>query len=480
MNNPVEALSETFVAMQRQIDTLEATISESLAHKLLALEDIGWTKLSGQADDSSGLTLETLHDLIPNLRDMAAANPLHKRGAQLRHAYVFGRGINFTGVDTPRVKNAMSNLYNKNTLFNVQAYTTLNLAKFTDGNVFVVRDETTNVFVAVPIQQISAVITDPDDASKVRYFRRTWSSNGTEKTLWYPLARYKKSQVGRGKRGGKINKTITVSGRVEKVAQTEVMYHEASNRQTGWTFGIPDSLAASVWTVAYSEYLSDNSALVKALQQIAWTVQSATKKSAANAAVAVAQPGVGGTAVLGGGNMLASAGVPSAQVNMNNGQPLAAMVATSLAVPVIALLSSPGATGGSYGAATTLDEPTLKGMTTVQEEWKGFYEEILTDIGATNPEVSFPNISQDPIYRELQSLSVAYTSGAIHQDEYREAVLALADIKSLHDGPPKPDEFNAGTDPSDGTDPAPRQGNAGAVAGGVEQDDTNHDPDTEN
>jgi len=473
--NPLAELNQAFATMQGQIDMLE----ESLAQKVLDLEDIGWTKLAGRNDDGSGPTLASLQTISPHLQDMAAANPLHVRGAQLRHAYVFGRGINFTGVDTGKVKTAMSNLYNVSTLFSVQAYTTLNLAKFTDGNVFVVRDEKTNIFTLVPMTQISASLTDSDDASKVRYFLRTWSANGKERQLWYPLARYKKSKVGRGRRNGTIQKTISTNGKSIPVAQDAVIYHEASKRQVGWTYGIPDSLAASVWTVAYSEYLSDNSALVKALQQIAWTVQSATKKGTQNAAIGVAQPGVGGTAVLGGGNVLASAGVPSAQVNMSNGQPLAAMVATAFGVPVIALLSSPGATGGSYGAASTLDEPTLKGMTAIQDEWKGFYREILTDIGATDPQVTFPNISQDQTYREAQSLATSYTAGLLWQDEARAGTLDLLDVQKLHETPPKPDAFNAGKDPADTTDPVASQGNSGAVAGGTNQDTTNHDADNE-
>ena len=160
------------------------------------------------------------------------------------------------------------------------------------------------------------------------------------------------------------------------------------------------------------------------------------------------------------------------------------MVATSFGVPVIALLSSPGATGGSYGAATTLDEPTLKGMKAEQDTYKLFLQELLEDMGSPDAEVSFPNISQDPTYRELQSLAQAYATGAISQQEYRDATLQLLDVTKIDDTLPKPDAFNAGVDKqaeaeatAQASNPVPSQGNSGAVAGGNDQGDTNHDMD---
>lgn len=475
----------SFEAIGREIDSLrsqnvamEQMLTENLAKKVLAMEDIGWDPIWGKQSNDRGLSLKDLHNVTPHLRDMASVNPLHIRGAQLRHSYVFGRGLEFTGL-TPRTQAIVDNLYNQSALFSVQAYETNNLEKFVSGNFFILRDESTNILTVVPIEEIVAEVTDPDDPSKVRYFLRKWSSvnasgDPVDKERWYPVSRYKKSQIGRGKRGGKINKTISVSGRSVPVDQGTVIYHETTKRQAGWTYGVPDSLGGAVWSVAYSEYLKDNAALVKALQQIAWSITSATKGGVNNSAVSIAQPGVGGTASMGSGNSLSSVGVPSAQVNFNNGQPLAAMVATSFGVPVIALISSPGATGGSYGAATTLDTPTIKGMKAVQDSWKLLYKEILSDMGSPNAEVTFPNISQDETYRESQSIGQAYADGRLHQDEAREATLALLDVRKMHEEMPGPDEFNAGSDPNDSSNPEPSQGNTGATPGGANQDDTDH------
>jgi hypothetical protein len=243
-----------------------------------------------------------------------------------------------------------------------------------------------------------------------------------------------------------------------------VIYVHSSNRQTGWTFGLPDSLGALVWSAAYKAYLADNATLVKALSQLAWKVSAATKTGADNAAVAVKVPGTGGTAVVGNGTDVTAVSRGS-DVNFNNGQPLAAMVATSFGVPVIALLSSPGATGGSYGAATTLDTPTIKGMKAIQDSWVVFYREILGDMGAPKALVWFPNISQDETYREVQSLVTAYEAGAISQEELREATLDLLDVKKLSDKLPVAPEKQT----------LSAQGKTGAVAGGQDQNTGNHD-----
>lgn len=470
--SPIDALNQMFQSQQHTIERLE----ESLAQRVLQLEDVGWTPLNTNPD-RDGPDLDLLKTVTPRLRDLAATNPLHVRGAQLRHAYIFGRGVNFTGL-TPKTREAVENQYNKTALFSVQAYSTINAAKFTDGNLFLLRDEDTNILSLVPLREITGVVTDGDDNSKVRYFQRTWTSNDQERIVWYPVSRYKKSFIGRGKRG-KLPKTINKN----PVAQRTVIYHETTKRQVGWTFGVPDSLAAVVHSAAYSEYLADNSKLSKALMQIAWSISTASRPAAKNAAYQVARnDGAGGTAVLGGGNQLSSVGVPSAQVNYNNGQPLAAMVASSFGVPVIALLSSPGATGGSYGAASTLDEPTRNGMRAEQDSWTAFFEEILRDMGSPDASVQFPNITQDPTYREAQTLANGYIMGAIHQDEYRDAFLNLVDVERLHPTPPKPDEFNNGKTPDytgEDSDPLARQGNSGAVPGGVNQGETDHSADDE-
>jgi hypothetical protein len=452
---------QELAALRADNEIMHLRLEEStLAQRLIALDDVGWTALFGpDYDEDAGPTLAELHKVSDKLRPEAALNPL-----QLRHSYVFGRGLYLTALD--KAEPYVTDTYNKQALFSVDAYAVGNLALFTDGNFLVLRDEATNLLTVVPLKQIEAVATDENDNAKIQYVLRAWTANGKDRRVWYPLARFKKTRVGRGKRRtqtGGIKRSISVGGKPVPVSQDSVIYVHSSNRQAGWTWGLPDSLAALVWSQAYKEYLRDNAQLVKALSQLAWKVSAATKAGADNAAAKVTVPGIGGTAVVGPGSDV-NAVSRGSSVDFGNGQPLAALVATSFGVPVIALLSSPGSTGGSYGAATTLDEPTLKGMKAIQDSWKSFYEEILTDMGAASPGVSFPNISQDPTYRESQSIAQAYADGRLFQEEAREATLELLDVQRLKQGLPKPDDFNVAGLAQAARDDAAKQAKASADA----------------
>lgn len=450
----------------------EYRMRESIRNRMLDLENIGWAPLEGLSEEDDGPDLDSLKKISPKLRDMAATNPWHIRGAQLRHSYVFGRGVSFNNVSKPAVQKVINDPHNKSALFSVDAYETANLALFTDGNFFVIRQgERANArFIVVPIKQVAGVVTNPDDSSDVWFIKRAWSANGEAQEKWYPVSRHKKTRAGR------LPKSI----KGVPVDQKSVMYYRTSKRQAGWTWGVPDSMGALVYTECYTEYLRDNLVLVKALSRVAWRFTNPNLKTANAAAAQIrdADGKIGGTALLAGGSQLQGVGVPSAQVNMGNGQPVVAAVATSFGVPVIALLSSPGETGGSYGAATSLDEPTLKGMQAVQNSWAAFYEEILRDVGAPDAVMEFPAISTDPTHRQVASIVLATTTGLLHRDEGRDAVMDLLDVAKMHDSLPKADGFNNWKDSETGGDPNARQGNTGAVPGGIEGEGlVNHDAD---
>ena len=466
--DPIDRLNEQFAALKVENEVL----SERLADVATRVEDVGWQQIFGSfEDEDAGFSLDQLKAFSEKLRDLVVSSPLMKRGAQLRHGYIFGRGVTFSNTP-PRVRRMIDEPNNNAALFCSSAWEEMNNARFTDGNFFVIRKKTTNALTRVPLSQITAVITDPDSAERIWFLQRTWTANGEAYKSWYPVNTYT----------GKVRERIKGGdGKFVPVDNTSVIYHSASNKQVGWTFGIPDGLAALAWALAYAEYLQNNAKLVRAYATIAFKISSNTKNGQNNAAAQIALPaGVAGTAVQGPGTDLAAMPRSGSDVDFNKGQPIAAMVAASFGVSVIALLSSPGATGGSYGAAQTLDSPTIRVMASAQDSWVPFLRTILLDMGGTRngdkkTDVVFPSIETDEIYRQLQSLMQAYTTGAIHQSEYRKKVVDILDIIEPDAGLPKPDEFNAGKDPSDDTNLAPTQGNTGV--GNPNSDVSNHDND---
>lgn len=448
----------------------DVSVSESLAG---ILSERGWAPIL----EAEGLPLYEVQAVTRGLRQMARQHPLHSRGAQLRHAYIFGRGMRVDGLSRAQ-RDVYEDTSNQATLFGVAATVSLNLEKFCAGNVVIVRDTALNTYTVVPIEEVTDVRCDPFDRSRILYVKRTWAvGSEPSQSMWMPT-----SWAARTRK--RMPRAMT--GDSAPVRRRYVAYISSSSRQAGWVWGVPDSLAGAIYARAYSEYLQNSSKLSKALSMIAWSVVGKSKRGAGEAAASVhtaqATGSIGGTAINGGASQISGVGVPSAQVNYNNGQPLAAMVAASFGVPVIALLSSPGATGGSYGAATTLDTPTVKGFEAEQDIWASLYEEILYDIDPSNKDlkVSFPSIEQDAGYRKMSSVTAAYAGGALFQDEFRELSLAILDQPDRHPGElPEPDEFNAGTDTADDSNFSPSQGNSGAVPGGFNQDDTNHDGDEE-
>lgn len=447
--------------------------------RMIQIEEIGWKRLYGEVDSEEGFSLDSLKSVSEDLYDMVATSPLISRAIELRHGYTFGKGFQLNIPDHAKmVKNVMDNPYNWESTLADEATERLLIEDAAAGNAFHIkkgRGKDTKI-ISVPLSQVTGIITDEDDAQRIHYFQRSWSVKGKERTEWIPLNRYVES-------GAKIPDIIRAlpSDPPVTVSKDTVGFVFSGMRPAGWTFGIPTALAAKAWLVMYTEALQNNAILVKALSQIAWKYTNKTGKGARAVGAEIAsEKGVGGSISM-SDTQDVQAMPRGNDVNFNNVQPLAALVASRFGVSVIALLASPGATGGSYGAATTLDEPTLNVMSTLRKKMKRYIEEILNSISPTvKVEIEFPSMSGDADYRKAQALANAHATGALFQREYRDAILQLYPIENPQKGLPKPNGFNTWADWKDEA-PAPggmaAQGKSGPVPGGTNQGETDHSTD---
>lgn len=471
--------------LAKQIENLsedKMNLQEMVSDLALRLDTVGWVPGNGW-DGESGMTLTALQETSKTLVDMVAQSPLMKRANQLRHGYVFGRGMLFSDIK-PRHKKIMEAPFNKKCLFSMMAWEELMAARLTDGNLFVLRKVKDEEYYRIPLAEITGVVTDPDSDERVWYIQRTWTaknSSGKSETrvVWYPTNDYASR-----KHPSEISN--------KPVAKDAVMHFMAFNRQVGFTFGVPDGYAAILWAIAYSEYLKNNSKLVKAYAQIAYKASTKTQNGANNIAAQIAQPGVAGTATMGPLQDLVPMPRAGSDVSFENGRPLASMVAASLGVSVVALLADPGAAGSSYGSAQTLDAPTIIVMASIQEAWKDFYTDLFGHVSGDPITVEFPSIENDQVYRQIQSLAQVYAQGGIHQEEFRAAVLDLLDIREPKDGLPVPDNFNtahltpeeaaknaqAQADAKAASNPVASQGNSGATGGSKGETDNSGRTDT--
>ena len=453
-------LTEQFQAMASENELLRESYA-SMAQAIMSFDDQGWNEIR-PATVEDGFALTDLKHASKKIRELTEGNPLLKRGAALRTSYIFGKGVSF-GVLQPRFQKIFESPINQDVLFSPEAQAINERSHFTDGQFFILGNVATKQFQRIPFTEIGGIVTNPDNPEEIWYVRRSWPRNSQELMglnikeqqldVWYPADTYKPA-----------------NGRyVSEIGQFPVdtryrMFVSRVNRRAGRTFGTPDCLPAVPWAHAYNEFLKDGSRMLKALSMFAWQLKSKTRTGVQNAAAAIASPGsVGSTAVL-GADMELSSMPRTGSVDLTDGRPLGSMVASALEVSVVALLSDPG-TSGAYGTAQTLDVPTLKAMEARQHIWTQFYKRVMEFIGVKDSVINWPKIESEPSQRLMQALALARETGAIWDDEYREAVIETLDVPRLHSTPPP------GFGNGDSGSAIPGQGNSGAV--GSMQDNAN-------
>ena len=481
--NMFEAMQGEFDNLKRQNEVLEESLNDLIAKA----NDAFWKPVNFVQQE--GVQLDELKQLSLRLREQEATGSLHTRAVQLMHAYVFGRGMLINKEDlVPRVRKAIEHPYNKAAVFGPKAKEELVRAMYTDGQVFILRGTGDRVLTRVPIAEVAGFNVDENSPERVWHIKRTWFNGTKHISKWYPTNDYMLATTPSTRAKSIINE----AGKRETVDNTKVLHFTSAGKQIGWAFGLPIGLPAMQWVETYTRFIQNSASLVESYNKIAFKFsQKASQAPATAAAIASAPAQVGGVASMGLADSLTAMPAIGSQVSFQNGRPIAALAASAVGVSVVALLSDPGAAGSSYGAAQTLDLPTIRVMSGWQDVWVEFFRELILGLGATEEtlEVSFPSIETDVPYRQITSLSQAYQMGGLHQEEYRGSLLSVLDIPNARpvDDLPEPDQFNAAhpipfesdedeaetnkPEPSDEpvNDPLARQGNSGAV-GSVEPD----------
>jgi hypothetical protein len=478
-NLNISALNEQFMRLQ----TENFELSESLSNISMMLDARGWDPL--YQSEKGGMSLEDVKSASRQLRELVVGNPLIKRGAKLRSSYVWSRGVNFPRMSS-RVRNRMLTNANERYIFSQEAYEELEMAAYTDGNIFLLGKDTDTQFMRVPLEEITGIMTDPDNKEVIWAFRRTWKRKigivETEIIRWYYTDSYPEN------RRRPIN--VQNSTGVNEIADTSyTMFYHSFNRQIGWTFGVPDAISVIAWARLYREFLENGAIMTKALAQFAYKLSSKGRSGISNAAAKIAVPDgqanrVGATAAMGSDVDLVPMPKAGAGYDFESGKSLASMIAAGLEVSVVALLADPGSSG-SYGTAQTLDTPTQKAMEIRQRAWGSLMKRILRYMGAPNDvEITWPSIETEPTHRMVQALSMAWESGILQADEFRVAILDILDIVPVQVAPPRgvmmPNntEYAASTtNDAPATGVTPSQGNSGAVGALADGDNELRDGD---
>ncbi|KAB2347340.1 hypothetical protein [Actinomadura rudentiformis] len=334
----------------------------------------GWQELTASA--AVEFSREGLRQISAVCRIMAVKNPLIKRGLALRQSYVWGQGVEISARDQ-RVNRVVQEFLddegNKRSLFGAVAREQADRSLGTDGNLFIAcftspRDGNVQIRI-VPWDEVSDVITNPEDKSEPWFYRHeawidepTPGGNGViqrPRLVYYPALGYRPAV-----KPSQIRDTAT--GAQARVRWDAPLVHVKVNALTGWKFGIGDAYAAVDWASAYKDFLTDWARLIKSLSRYAWRLTTKGSKQAAAKARIAAAPSkttsgdsnwAGATALQTPDQMLEAIPKSGATIDSDSGRPLAAMVASALDVPVTMLLGDPGVTG-NRATAETLDTPT--------------------------------------------------------------------------------------------------------------------------
>jgi hypothetical protein len=155
-------------------------VKERLAELELALEDRGWKRMLALADLE--FSRWGIQQIILICRLYRIKNPLIQRGILVSCFYVFGRSFEVSSEDeaTKELLDAFFKDPRNQCELGQNALMAKHAAKWTDGNIFwcFFSDPKTGETLVRSIDpiEIEEIITDPDDSSQERYFRRTWTS----------------------------------------------------------------------------------------------------------------------------------------------------------------------------------------------------------------------------------------------------------------------------------------------------------------
>lgn len=440
----VKAAQEQAVQSQNALEIA----MEAMGRLELSLEDAGWARMTASADQE--FSTEGLKRAAKLCRVVALAHPLVKRGLLLRQAYVFGQGVEIRGRDSEVnevVQRHLSDPSNIQTLYGDQAQERLERSHGTEGNLFLAcftnpLDGRVQVR-SLPFEQITQIITNPEDSSDPWFYRREWtqttitaegSIEAKTRVAFYPdLAHWPQSRP------------RTIQG--HRVYWDAPVKHSKVNDLEGWQFGIGDAYAALPWARSYQEFLADWATLVKSLSQFAWQLSGGRPSRTQKARQALQRRGspipgnettAGATVSTSGDVTLEAIPKTGAVIDSESGRPLATMVAAAMGLPSTILMADPGQSG-ARAVAETLDHPTKLEMQQRQAVWQNIYQDILGYVilqaikapqgglrgtvlrdrfsgketweltGDVDPtvEVSFPSLDQTPVDQVIAAITTA-------------------------------------------------------------------------
>jgi len=357
-------------------------LTESLSVLELQLERQGWESLTGGS--GTELNRHALREINKLARAMWLKNPLIQRGVNVQAYYVFGQGVEVSGVDD-EVDEVVQAFWNdaKN-----QAELTLQQALLSKdreltlfGNFYLVLfvlDGRTLVR-TIPPGEIADIICNPDDAKEPWWYKREYKRQGLDgkeeaATTFYQDWRYMGDEKPTG------------SQVREAEFETAPVFHIKVGGLSDMKFGVSEVYAAIDWAKAYKSFLEDWATIVRAYARFAWQLKVNSRQGVKTAKAKLATtigtgtgetnpPPVTGATFIGqpgvGMDPIRTAGATTAA---EDGRRLMLMVASVFGLPESFFGD---VSVGTLATAKSLDRPTELKFVSRQTLWSDALRALL-------------------------------------------------------------------------------------------------------
>lgn len=352
----------------------------------LVADEKGWAPLAGV--EGNVLPHRLRREKAVEAELAIAANPLIKRGVNLRCAYIWGSGVTVTvrdeastGQDIQAVLTRFQDDPANAPLWAIDEQIQRERDLCASGEVWLALptvEQTGRVRVRpLPAAEMTTIITDPEDRYTDWFYLREYTVGKKPHRTLYPALGYRPAV----QRPQLDDQTLTMLDRPD-LRGVEVRWDSPVRKllvnELGGR-GLGDVFASLPSALAYTAFLEAWHRLMLSLARFVWRAKARPDKAqqvARKILEAEQRKVVGGTTVEDPQTGIEAISKTGATFDADSGRPLAGMVAAGLGLPVTMLLSDPGVTG-ARAVAETLGQPTELEFGVRRKVWARVVEDIV-------------------------------------------------------------------------------------------------------
>ncbi len=360
----------------------------------LRLEDAGWIALGAQSSQ-----VISDQDRVTNLltsRLYHAKDPLAHQAIRLWTDYTFGSGMAWSTEEdaTRKVLEGFWNSRANRNLFSAKGQRRASNKLLVDGELFfaIFLGEEATIRLIDPLE-ITEIISNPEDAEDVRYYRRDWTTGaGKSKTSIYRDWTNPKDESAETSGG----KAIKMTEDTKNVVVYHFPFDTISRR------GNPLLLPALDWLKQHRRFLASRVAIMLARSKFAWH----ERLKGGQAAVDAQKARLHEKDISAGSTLIENMGIETKPMPQDTAAAgayedgrmlkLMAFAAVGLSEQYFADISA-----GNWATAKTVELPMIKMFSSYQTVWGGVYDDldsiVLEHKGITDPKKQYVDRDFPPI-----------------------------------------------------------------------------------